>query len=370
MSEIKILDEQIRERLSRQHKLSIFTLHSLLDKGHHSKVFDKPPTGHRKIIISTAIAETSVTIDDVTRVLDIGFIKEADYDDKLNATQLVRTWVSKANAKQRRGRAGRVKEGKVYRFYSRVRHDFLMSDFQVPEIKREALDSLILKLYYLDLHRYNMAELENSQKTYSDDGDDNDGDDSDLEIIGENSEIDCQIIEEIKNPVKTLLSHCLDAPNSKKIDSAIFKLDTMKAISKTHNLITPLGILLTRFGVDPEIGRMLFYACLFGVFDSVSAVAAALSNKSPFSKVPDFKRDQAKRMRIALDPGSDMMAMSKIYYQFLKMDRAGQSYDLIRDWAWDNFLSFDALRSMQRSIYDFENRLKNWVRGVFFSFFI
>lgn len=70
-------------------------------------IFEEPPHGVRKIIIATSIAETSITIEDVVYVIDCGKTKFGKFDVKNNIQTLEPEWVSLANAKQRRGRAGR-----------------------------------------------------------------------------------------------------------------------------------------------------------------------------------------------------------------------------------------------------------------------
>lgn len=70
-------------------------------------IFKEPPNGIRKIIIATSIAETSITIEDVVYVIDCGKIKFGKFDVDKNIQTLEPEWVSLANAKQRRGRAGR-----------------------------------------------------------------------------------------------------------------------------------------------------------------------------------------------------------------------------------------------------------------------
>ena len=81
-------------------------------------VFNHPENGLRKVVVSTNIAETSITIDDVIYVIDAGRVKENRYDHEKNMAQLVETWVSLASAKQRRGRAGRVQPGICYHLFS------------------------------------------------------------------------------------------------------------------------------------------------------------------------------------------------------------------------------------------------------------
>jgi len=80
------------------------------------KIFKKITPMSRKIILSTNIAETSLTIDDVTFVVDCGKVKEKSYDALSNSSSLKLSWISKASSEQRRGRAGRTKPGVVYRW--------------------------------------------------------------------------------------------------------------------------------------------------------------------------------------------------------------------------------------------------------------
>lgn len=89
----------------------IHPLHSSLSNAEQTAIFQIPPNGKRKIVISTNIAETSITIDDVVFVVDTGRVKENRYDNLNQMPTLTECWASKASAKQRRGRAGRVKPG-------------------------------------------------------------------------------------------------------------------------------------------------------------------------------------------------------------------------------------------------------------------
>ena len=105
-----------------RNKYIILPLHSGIPSKDQRKVFEKPPKGVRKIILSTNIAETSVTIDDVSFVIDTGRAKEKSYDPHLKTSTLAPTWISQASANQRKGRAGRTKRGVAFRLFSRRRH--------------------------------------------------------------------------------------------------------------------------------------------------------------------------------------------------------------------------------------------------------
>uniref|UniRef100_A0A1B0GNK5 RNA helicase n=1 Tax=Phlebotomus papatasi TaxID=29031 RepID=A0A1B0GNK5_PHLPP len=86
-------------------------LHSTLTNEEQSMVFQKVKAPKRKIVLSTNIAETSVTIDDCVFVIDCGHMKEKRFDSNRNMESLELVWVSRANALQRKGRAGRVMSG-------------------------------------------------------------------------------------------------------------------------------------------------------------------------------------------------------------------------------------------------------------------
>ena len=101
----------------------IYPLHSTISSEGQSAVFDPTPVGIRKIVISTNIAETGVTIPDVTCVIDSGKHREIRYDEKRQISRLVETYIARSNAKQRRGRAGRVQEGLAFHLFTKARHD-------------------------------------------------------------------------------------------------------------------------------------------------------------------------------------------------------------------------------------------------------
>lgn len=126
----------------------IIPLHSMVPSADQKKVFNRPPLGCRKIVLSTNVAESSITIDDVVYVIDSGRMKEKSYDPYSNVSTLQSSWVSKANAKQREGRAGRCQPGICYHLYSKLRAASML-DFQVPEIKRMPIEELCLQVIYV-----------------------------------------------------------------------------------------------------------------------------------------------------------------------------------------------------------------------------
>uniref|UniRef100_H0VAR3 RNA helicase n=1 Tax=Cavia porcellus TaxID=10141 RepID=H0VAR3_CAVPO len=133
-------------------KFIIIPLHSLMPTVNQTQVFKRTPPGVRKIVIATNIAETSITIDDVVFVIDGGKIKETHFDTQNNISTMSAEWVSKANAKQRKGRAGRVQPGHCYHLYNGLRAS-LLDDYQLPEILRTPLEELCLQIKILRLGR-------------------------------------------------------------------------------------------------------------------------------------------------------------------------------------------------------------------------
>ncbi|KAH9376743.1 hypothetical protein HPB48_010961 [Haemaphysalis longicornis] len=123
----------------------VIPLHSMMPTVNQRQVFDRPPPGQRKVVLATNIAETSITINDVVYVIDCGKIKMSNFDVENNLATLDAEWVSKANAQQRKGRAGRVQPGVCYRLYTSWRESQLDA-YQLPEMLRTRLETLILKI--------------------------------------------------------------------------------------------------------------------------------------------------------------------------------------------------------------------------------
>uniref|UniRef100_A0A5F5PS63 ATP-dependent DNA/RNA helicase DHX36 n=1 Tax=Equus caballus TaxID=9796 RepID=A0A5F5PS63_HORSE len=214
-------------------KFLIIPLHSLMPTVNQTQVFKRTPPGVRKIVIATNIAETSITIDDVVFVIDGGKIKETHFDTQNNISTMSAEWVSKANAKQRRGRAGRVQPGHCYHLYNGLRAS-LLDDYQLPEILRTPLEELCLQIKILRL-----------------------------------------------GGIACFLSRLMDPPSDEAVSLSIKHLMELNALDKQEEL-TPLGVHLARLPVEPHIGKMILFGALFCCLDPVLTIAASLSFKDPF----------------------------------------------------------------------------------------
>ena len=98
---------------------------------------------YSRLPVERFFPKTSITIDDVIYVIDAGKVKETQYDPETGLSRLVETWVTRAAAKQRRGRAGRTQPGTCYKLYTK-KQEMNMAKFPVPEILRVPLESISL----------------------------------------------------------------------------------------------------------------------------------------------------------------------------------------------------------------------------------
>ena len=134
-----------RDNPNYEDDLTVFCLHSQVDMSKQVKVFRPAEPGKRKVILSTNIAETSVTIEDVCYVIDCGKINVLRYFPLQKASNLNMEWISKSNGQQRAGRAGRVQEGICWHLYSRHREESLKK-YMDPDIKRQQLEEVVLNI--------------------------------------------------------------------------------------------------------------------------------------------------------------------------------------------------------------------------------
>ncbi|XP_014880376.1 putative ATP-dependent RNA helicase DHX30 [Poecilia latipinna] len=143
--DIKIVQQKLEEKphFSPGSQM-IVPLHSSLSVADQQVVFQRPQAGQRKIVLTTNIAETSITIDDIVHVVDTGTHKEQNYDQRTKVSCLDTVWISRSNVTQRKGRAGRCQPGQAYHLFPRKQLE-TMTPFPVPEILRTPLESLVLQ---------------------------------------------------------------------------------------------------------------------------------------------------------------------------------------------------------------------------------
>jgi HrpA-like RNA helicase len=145
-----ILDELLKWKKANQidHRwLPLFPLYSSLDNDRQQEALNDK---RRKIIVSTNIAETSITIDNIECVIDMGWVKQSIYNGETRFTSLEKVRTSKASAEQRKGRSGRTCDGFCYRLYTLEEYS-AFEEYTKPEIQRSSIDSIVLKLVDLNV---------------------------------------------------------------------------------------------------------------------------------------------------------------------------------------------------------------------------
>ncbi|XP_055610130.1 putative ATP-dependent RNA helicase DHX57 [Uranotaenia lowii] len=283
----------------REDRFLLIPLHSTLSSEEQAQVFRKAPKGKRKIVLSTNIAETSVTIDDCVFVIDCGQMKEKRFDSNRNMESLEVVWVSRANALQRKGRAGRVMPGVCIHLFTRPRFTSHILGQPVPEIHRIPLEPLLLRI-----------------KT--------------LETFGGQS-------------LKEVLRSTIEPPSDENIDAAKKRLVDVGAFDLEEQL-TALGHHLAALPVDVRIGKLMLFGAIFQCLDSVLTIAACLSYKSPFVS-PFNKRDEAEsRKRLFGIANSDHLTMLNAYRKWKETSK--RSRYAANCFAEENYLSTKTLHTI------------------------
>lgn len=280
-------------------KFLILPLHSGIPSADQRRVLQRPPTGTRKIVLSTNIAETSLTIDDVSFVIDTGRAKEKDYDPHLKTSTLQPTWISQASSKQRKGRAGRTKAGVCFHLFSSRRYQS-MRPFVESELLRTPLEEMCLFTKKLGLAPGGPE--------------DPDG-------------------------VPAFLAKAITPPHEKSISNALELLVDLGAMFPETNDLTDLGQCLSILSLEPRVGKMVIWSYLLGCARVTSQMAIAMSYKSPFALPPVSLRKNAEKAQIELSQGSESDQVT-IYNTMIKYDQLRKkSEGAWRDFCRRNFLN-------------------------------
>eukprot|EP00252_Welwitschia_mirabilis_P018479 TRINITY_DN4106_c0_g1_i1.p1 TRINITY_DN4106_c0_g1~~TRINITY_DN4106_c0_g1_i1.p1 ORF type:complete len:1010 (-),score=207.73 TRINITY_DN4106_c0_g1_i1:315-3344(-) len=300
--EISKLYDSLNTKLADREKFWLLPLHGSMPTVNQREIFQRPPKGVRKIILATNIAETSITIDDVVFVVDCGKSKETSYDALNKLACLLPSWISKASAHQRRGRAGRVQSGVCYHLYPRIIYDN-MAEYQLPEMLRTPLQELCLQIKSLQLGK-----------------------------------------------VSCFLSKALQPPEALAVQNAIELLITIGALDENEEL-TSLGRHLAKLPVDPKVGKMLLMGAVFQCLEPALVIASALSYRDPFV-LPIDKKElvQDVKKHFAGDSCSDHICLWRAFKSWQAAKCSGKN---IRQFCYHHFLSAPTLQLME----DMQNQL-------------
>ena len=285
-------------------KFQLHMLHSSMD-GAQTEVFLPVPPGCRKIILSTNIAETSITIPEVQYVVDSGKVNEKQYDQTRRINQVKCTWISKSNSKQRAGRAGRVQNGHYFALFPKERYDW-MRPVGVPEMLRTDLQEVCL-------------------------------------------DVKAQAID---FPVREFLASAIEPPSPKAVELSLRSLQALNALTPEEE-ITPLGRLLASLPVHPSLGKMIVLGLFFRCLDSMVVLGAAHSERNLFLRPLDSRQaaDKAK-LDFAQDSASDYVAVLNAVRRIREAGRNGLHSQRI--FSHDNYISFNTYRVIQNTVRQIE----------------
>lgn len=279
--------------------LHILPLHASLETREQKRVFASAPRGKRKVVVATNVAETSITIDDIVAVIDSGKVKETSFDPQNSMRKLEETWASRAACKQRRGRAGRVQEGKCYKLYTQ-NLEAQMAERPDPEIRRVPLEQLCLSVRAMGMR----------------------------DVAG-------------------FLGRSPTPPEGLAIEEAVKLLRRMGALDGDE--LTAMGQQLAMLPADLRCGKLMIFGAIFGCLDDCVGIASILSTKSPFVS-PQDRREEAKAARMRFfDGGGDLLTDLSALQEWggMMRDRVPQRH--VRSFCEDNFLSYQTLSDISNT---------------------
>ncbi|GAX74060.1 hypothetical protein CEUSTIGMA_g1510.t1 [Chlamydomonas eustigma] len=294
----------------REH-LRILPLHGSLSSSDQTRVFSRPPAGTLKVVLATNVAETSITIDDVSFVVDTGRAKEMSHDAERSILRLQEGYVSKAAAQQRRGRAGRVRPGVCFRMFSRQQWE-KMDSHTSPEMLRSPLERVALLIKGMAGH-----EL----------------------LAGAAG----------RGGVERVLGGCLSPPKPNAVAGATQLLRQIGAFDGGEEL-TALGGHLNRMPMDPRVGKMLVYGAMLGCLDPALTVAAALAHGRPVFMSGPVDADQEGLRKPIMGPAiaarSDHVALVAAFNGWCKAKSKG-GYSAGSEYCRSHMLSESTLEAVQ-----------------------
>jgi len=292
----KVLEERARRLPSDALRLTVVPLYAALPPDRQMLAFVPAAPGHRKVILSTNIAETSVTINGIRYVVDSGMVKARDFNPHTGLDSLRCTVVSRAQARQRAGRAGREQPGKCFRLYTE--DSFLtFAEHTTPEIRRVNLSSVVLHLKHLGID----------------------------DILG---------------------FPFMDPPSKPAVVQSLESLLLLGALDETL-AITPAGKAMALFPLDPMHARALInsFAPPFHCARAMATVIALLSVENLFF-TPKNEQEQADRARKTFaSPFGDHLTLLNVYKAYQKMQRRHKSKGLAH-WCEEHYLSLRGMASV------------------------
>lgn len=289
---IQLLSERAATLHPKSQSILPLPLYSGLTTDQQMYVFEPTPENTRKVIVSTNIAEASVTIDGIVYVVDCGFAKLRAYNPNTGIETLTAVPISKAAAVQRAGRAGRTKPGKCFRLYTQQAYEDL-PDATVPEIQRSNLAPVIMQLKALGIDNIVRFDF-------------------------------------------------LTPPPAELVVRAFELLYSLGAVDDYAKLTKPLGMRMAELAAGPMMSRVLLSAPSFDCLSEILTIAAMVSLQGAIwvQHEGNKKESESTRRKFAVEEG-DHLTYLNVYQAFVTKGKKEPK------WCRDNLLNY---RSLQRAV--------------------
>lgn len=293
--EIEQACDQIREKAACMGKdkpeLVVYPLYSSLPPNQQRLVFNPAPGPRvpggppgRKVIVSTNVAETSLTIDGIVYVVDPGFCKQKIYNPRVRVESLLVSPISRASARQRAGRAGRTRPGKCFRLYTEESFHKDLHETTYPEILRSQMSSVVLTLKKLKIDDLVHFDF-------------------------------------------------LDPPAPETLMRALEQLNYLGALDDEGEL-TDVGYQMGELPLDPQLSKLLLVSPDYGCSSEIATIVACMSVPQIFMRPIDSAKaaDAAKAQFANAD--SDHITLLNAYFAYMMVPEKDR-----KKWAYDNFLN-------------------------------
>lgn len=267
--------------------MSILPIYSQLPSDLQTKIFERAAEGVRKCVVSTNIAETSLTVDGILYVVDCGYCKMKVYNPRMGMDALQVFPESQAAANQRAGRAGRTGPGTCFRLFTEPQYRYEMLESTVPEIQRTNLGHVVLLLKSLNID--NLLDFD-----------------------------------------------FMDPPPQENILNSMYGLWVLGALDNAGSL-TELGRRMVEFPLDPALAKLLLVGADLGCSEEILTIVSMLSVPPVFFRPPDRADESDAAREKFFVPESDHLTLLHVYIQW-------KSNGFRADWCSQHFLHFKGLR--------------------------
>ncbi len=269
----------------------ILPLYARLSAKDQDRVFHPGPK--RRVVLTTNVAETSLTVPRIRYVVDTGTARVARYSTRHKVQRLHIEPISQASADQRKGRCGRVAAGVCIRLFDEA--DFnARPRYTDPEILRASLANVVLRMLSLGL--------------------------GDIEQFP-----------------------FLERPDDRAINEGVSQLVELGAIAEQRRQLTPIGVQMARIPIDAKLARMLIAAAQHGALRELIVIAAFLSIQDPRERPADAKAAADLAHALFAEPKSDFVAVLNLWTAYATAHE-DLTQSKLRDWCEKHFLSFLRMR--------------------------